>query len=126
MVDEEQPFSLRGGGDSRINRTTKNKKLTKAEMRRIQEQKWETMLADVGLRPQDQPDLEDFSSNSSSNTSDNSSSAIGKSDSDEMSVHSNNGEDQMMDSGDGGASLWIALIIKTPQRLLTTATQRVK
>ena len=43
------------------------------------------MLANVGLRPQDQPDSED-SSSSSSNTSDNSSLEIGESDSDEMSV----------------------------------------
>ena len=65
------------------------------------------MLADVGFRPQDQPDSEDFSSNSSSNTSDESSSAICKSDSDKMSIDSsighNDGEDRglMMDSGDG-------------------------
>jgi hypothetical protein len=82
MVDEEQPFALQGGGDSRIKRTTKKKKLTKAETSRMQEQKWETMLADVGLRPQDQPDSEVFSSNSSSNTSNDSSSTIGESDSD--------------------------------------------
>ena len=91
MVDEEQPFALRGGGDSRINRTTKNKKPTKAETRRMLEQTWETMLADAGLRPQDQPESEDFSSNSISNTSDDSSSAIGESDSDKMSIDSSIG-----------------------------------
>ena len=75
MVDEEQPFALRGGRDSRINKRTKKKKLMKAETSRMNEQKWETMLANVGLRPQDQPDLEYLSS--SSDTSDDSSSAVG-------------------------------------------------
>ena len=50
MFDEEQLYALPGGGDSRTNRTTKNKKLMKAK---TQEQQWETMLADAGLRPQD-------------------------------------------------------------------------
>ena len=47
MVDDEQPFALRGGGDSRINKPTKKKKLTKEEISSMQEQQWEDMLADV-------------------------------------------------------------------------------
>ena len=100
-MNEEQPFALRGGGDSRIDKRTKKKKLTKTETSRMNEQKLETMLANAGLSPQDQPDLEDLSSGS--DTSNNSISAIGKSDSEKMLVNSSNREDQgkIMDSGEG-------------------------
>ena len=85
MFDEGQPYALRGGGDSRTNRTTKIKKLIKLKAE-TQEKQWQTMLADAGLRPQDQLESEEFSSNSSSSISDDSSSTIGETDSDNMSV----------------------------------------
>ena len=71
----------------------------------MEEQKWEIMLANVGLRPQDQPDSEEFSS--SSNTTVSPISAFGKSDFDKRSVNRPIGHDNRkdrvltIDSGDG-------------------------
>ncbi len=66
MFDEEQPYALRGGGDSRTNRTTKNNKKPIRLKAETQETLWATTSADTGLSPQDQSESEDSSSNSSS------------------------------------------------------------
>jgi hypothetical protein len=94
MIEDDQPIALRGGGASRVNKQTKKKKLTKAETDRMREQQWADLVGDA--------ELEDISSSGSD-----SSSAIGESDSDGMSIDSpirhKDGEDRglRMDSGDG-------------------------
>ena len=100
MVYEEQSFALQGGGDSKIKRTTQNKKLTKVETRRMMEQTQDSLLADAGLRLQDHLESEDSSSNSSSNTRDDSISASGAPDPDKMSLGRNHNYGHFYDYND--------------------------